>query len=381
MVDKRCSTCRRVLPLDEFGVRDRSEDGRQAACRDCSRARNRDYYARKKAGKVKSREAKLLSSDGRRKECATCHLALPPEAFAKSSNRMDGLYPSCKNCANALRAASYRRRTAGKVTRKPLRTFSDDGTKRWCARCSRFVDVELFHRDKSKPGGISSTCRQCTKEQKRAAYLKKTEGQVNRRRRAVRSEDGKQKTCLDCSQMLSLSEFHPNGASADGVGSLCRECTSKSNTSAYWRDPERAKQRAARNRQSRPEETKARRRDWYYRNRERANETHQRWTEENPGKRKEYHSRRRARQAAAVPQRWVRRECPDYLCYWCGRRTFDWVKATDPRKRVLEHLMPISLGGPAEPSNEAQACNACNQSKSDKHPLVWIALLVSDAAN
>jgi len=81
--------------------------------------------------------------------------------------------------------------------------------------------------------------------------------------------------------------------------------------------------------------------------------------------------RRRARKAGGVPQRWRKREdVPETLCYWCG------VDLKDAPKH-LDHIMPISLGGPATPSNEAMTCPPCNLQKSDKHPLVWIAQLVA----
>ena len=84
-------------------------------------------------------------------------------------------------------------------------------------------------------------------------------------------------------------------------------------------------------------------------------------------------SRRRARKAFAVPQRWVKRDdVPEESCYWCGADCSEiWE---------IEHLMPISLGGPADPSNEHRSCVDCNRGvggKFDKHPLVWIAELLA----
>ena len=43
---KRCCTCRRWLPLDEFNVRRRSVDGRQDRCRECFKAWYRANAAR-----------------------------------------------------------------------------------------------------------------------------------------------------------------------------------------------------------------------------------------------------------------------------------------------------------------------------------------------
>ena len=80
-----------------------------------------------------------------------------------------------------------------------------------------------------------------------------------------------------------------------------------------------------------------------------------------------HNRRRRARKACAVPQRWIRRTDHDEsLCYWCG--SVDVVH--------VDHAHPISLGGPAVPSNEVPSCAPCNLSKKAKHPLVWLAELM-----
>jgi 5-methylcytosine-specific restriction endonuclease McrA len=87
----------------------------------------------------------------------------------------------------------------------------------------------------------------------------------------------------------------------------------------------------------------------------------------NPEKFRARNRRRRARKACAVSQRWVRRaDHDDALCYWCGSVDVEHV----------DHVHPISLGGPAVPSNEVPSCAPCNLSKKAKHPLVWLAELM-----
>jgi len=91
------------------------------------------------------------------------------------------------------------------------------------------------------------------------------------------------------------------------------------------------------------------------------------WRAANPGKVKAGSARYRARKACAVLQRWVRRlDHDDALCYWCGCADVEHV----------DHVHPISLGGPAVPSNEVPSCAPCNLRKRNKHPLVWIAELM-----
>lgn len=95
------------------------------------------------------------------------------------------------------------------------------------------------------------------------------------------------------------------------------------------------------------------------------------WRAANPDKTRAIGARRRARKAGGVPQRWRKRDdIPETLCYWCG--------ADLSGGGHLDHIMPISLGGPATPSNEAMTCAPCNLRKSNKHPLVWIWQLLDD---
>ena len=127
----------------------------------------------------------------------------------------------------------------------------------------------------------------------------------------------------------------------------------------------------ARYRAANPDKIAAKNARYHAANREKRTAQQARYRAANPDKAAAKRNRRRARKAAAVPQRWRKREdVPQTLCYWCG------VDLKDAPKH-LDHIMPISLGGPATPSNEAMTCPACNLQKSDKHPLVWIAQLVA----
>lgn len=44
-VTKRCNGCRRTLPIEEFGVRNRASGARQSRCRKCQNDRSRAHYA------------------------------------------------------------------------------------------------------------------------------------------------------------------------------------------------------------------------------------------------------------------------------------------------------------------------------------------------
>lgn len=55
------------------------------------------------------------------------------------------------------------------------------------------------------------------------------------------------------------------------------------------------------------------------------------------------------------------------VCYWCN----------GPHESA-DHVMPIALGGAHSFTNIVPCCHRCNNEKDSLHPLVWIAMLVSD---
>jgi len=141
---------------------------------------------------------------------------------------------------------------------------------------------------------------------------------------------------------------------------------------AVWRAANRdlEKARAAAWHIANKETSNARAVAWRAANRDTSRAQTAAWRAANPDKVRGYSALRRARKAGGVPQRWRKRDdIPPHLCYWCGADITDGGH--------LDHIMPISLGGPATPSNEAMTCPPCNLQKSNHHPLVWIAHLVA----
>lgn len=177
------------------------------------------------------------------------------------------------------------------------------------------------------------------------------------------------KVCYKCGVEKALDEFNKRSKSKDGKQSSCRECKAACN--AAWRAENKERKAAytaawyAENKERKDAYNAA----WRAENKERRAATYAAWSAANPEKVRAIAHRRRARKSCAVTQRWVKRDdVAADVCYWCGSEDV----------AHLEHLMPIALGGPAAPENEHMACADCNLSKSDKHPLVWIAELVME---
>ena len=147
-----------------------------------------------------------------------------------------------------------------------------------------------------------------------------------------------------------------------------RWCSDRCRSAAYYA-ANRAEVRAshAAYRAANPEKVRASKAAYRAANPEKVRAKVAKYHAANPEKMRARKRRRRARKACAVPQRWVRRlEHDDALCYWCGCADVEHV----------DHVHPISLGGPAVPSNEVPSCAPCNLRKNNKHPLVWLAELM-----
>ena len=54
-----------------------------------------------------------------------------------------------------------------------------------------------------------------------------------------------------------------------------------------------------------------------------------------------------------------------YRCGICGEQTNPFAKVPDPRAPTLDHIIPVSKGGPHIASNVQCACFECNWRKRD----------------
>ena len=190
-----------------------------------------------------------------------------------------------------------------------------------------------------------------------------------------RGRDGRRAKCKECDRARSRAWYEANAEHVRAKARAWHEANPERararNRAWYEANPERARARARTWRKSNPEHIRVRNRAWYEANAEHVRAKARAWNEANPERKRDIVSRRRARKATAVPQRWRLSECPDHLCYWCGTElTHD--------NTHLDHIMPLSLGGPHTPDNTANTCAPCNLTKNNKHPLVWIAQLVTE---
>lgn len=215
---------------------------------------------------------------------------------------------------------------------------------------------------------------------------------------------GDQKRCSKCKRWLPLSEYANNRSASDGLQVMCNECrksyydldkkrsynrkyvdNNRERVIEYQRQyreahPEAKEQAAERSRrhyqnnkeehleqgrrwhEDNPEKVRRSQRDYYYRNKEARLENRRRWARENPDKVAQQNETRRAREAGAAVEeinykRIYKRDRD--ICYLCGRK----VKKTE---RHLDHVVPLSRGGPHSEDNIRVTHARCNLMKGTK---------------
>lgn len=203
---------------------------------------------------------------------------------------------------------------------------------------------------------------------------------------STRPTNPEMKVCTKCGQGFDKSFFYKDSRGKDGLFARCKACHNKASRKWQSNNKDKVNQISDKYRYSHKEEISKRNKDWDSRNKEYRRLYKKQYRKQNSKHIKDYRKlyyeknretellnehKRRERISYSVPQRWRLSQQPEGLCYWCGV-DLNTVKVH------IEHVMPISLGGPANKTNEVLACSGCNESKHNKHPLVWIAILVSE---
>lgn len=170
------------------------------------------------------------------------------------------------------------------------------------------------------------------------------------------------KTCTSCERPQPLSEFGKRSASPDGLAYKCKTCVSEYNRRYRDENQEKLVQYA---------------RDWYAgpgrehiakyneENREKRAAYYKEWTSSNRDKRRATEQKRRAAKSGSggsfTEAEWRERLSEfDGLCAYCGEQA-----------EHIDHLIPVSLGGPSYIWNLIPACSSCNHSKKNRTLDEW----------
>lgn len=163
---KPCHTCRRSLPVDAFHKQASTVSGLASNCKECVAAAFRKKYV------PTPRTTAILVVDGR-KPCSTCRRLLPVSEFGRDSNTSTGLSYSCRSCSNskvrsrrnkekALDPEAYlaRERALAQEWRAsaPPELRKSRGRKRLFTM--RGVTAEWYDDKLAEQGGVCAICKQ-----------------------------------------------------------------------------------------------------------------------------------------------------------------------------------------------------------------------------
>jgi len=194
--------------------------------------------------------------------------------------------------------------------------------------------------------------------------------------------DSALKRCRECQRLLPFGDFYERGTGHMGV---CKECA-RSRSKAYYashREQSRLYYMAHR------EQVMARSNAYYAQNRERilsrakgdkafverARANHKRWRDAHSEKMRAKNKAHRVRQRQQVRQTTYELVDPvevfekaKWRCRLCGCKIpRDLRGGIEPNAPTIDHIVPLSLGGPHTRANLQCLCRRCNMAKSDMY--------------
>ena len=190
------------------------------------------------------------------------------------------------------------------------------------------------------------------------------------------------KTCSRCKQTLVATAFSADRRASTGLQPACKKCFAAAAKAGRYRDieahrakqreycrsnPEKIRQYYATERERHIDKINARAKAYYEANKER----HSAWTKagrkKNPARTRElargWQATRRALKkggaSAVETASWFKGQ--KKICHWCGKPC--------AKNAEIDHIVPLSRGGPHEITNLCVACLPCNRSKHNKDPI------------
>jgi hypothetical protein len=115
---KRCPSCGVTKPFSDFGRNQSLGDGLSFYCLPCNRARNNEWYRRKREAMGERVRDLSWVPDGFR-WCPTCQQAVAHQDYIRNSALPSGFGTRCKACHNRLSKAAYWLRRYG-LTREAV---------------------------------------------------------------------------------------------------------------------------------------------------------------------------------------------------------------------------------------------------------------------
>lgn len=146
------------------------------------------------------------------KKCNRCHKTKELTEFYHDRSRSDGLSSKCKKCEYECRKARYER-----LRNRTSKQLPNIASKR-CSKCGEVKQVADFYVNKRNSDGYTCNCKLCVRKQKKSYHRKL----ASRRKSEIPSI--KTKRCPKCSKVKSVSEFFKSVGKVDGYATICKDC-------------------------------------------------------------------------------------------------------------------------------------------------------------
>lgn len=199
--NKTCSLCNNEKPSTEFIKNNRSKDGLNCKCKECSK---------------KTRKINKIPET---KNCSSCSKILPNNYFQKDITASCGLSSKCRKCKNQ-EVVNHREKIKIKNIKK-----EQDGIllkEKICSVCKNTKSIDNFTKCKTNKDGYNSYCKDCRKilDKKR---------KENAQNNIVEIDKNKTKTCIKCDIEKSYSQYRICRTSNDKLSHICNECQPPNN--------------------------------------------------------------------------------------------------------------------------------------------------------
>ncbi len=139
---KTCPDCRRARPREDFGRNRSNSDGLSSYCRECTRRRNKRYYAERRHRAGERYRPRVQHPDGF-KRCASCESVKPLAEFCVHARQSGGRGCYCKPC-RSQRNRDWRFAREYGLTPEAYRALID-GQGGTCAICRERAAEHVDH--------------------------------------------------------------------------------------------------------------------------------------------------------------------------------------------------------------------------------------------
>lgn len=233
----------------------------------------------------------------------------------------------------------------------------NEDTDKKCSKCKIIKNISDFGKSSKSKTGLKSACKVCLRSQGRE-YAK--------RKRLAMSEGDRQNHAQKCKDWRNKKlQNNPNFWKEEYRKNHKRNL--KKSSKYYWNNREEKIKEMKIWRKHNSEKYRQSVKRWREKNYEKMLTSHRRWLKENATHVREYNRKKRAVKNKVTIKQFSKKELDQrmsvfgYQCSYCGGE-FEQV----------DHVKPLSKGGPHCLSNLRPACKKCNLSKHNKNLHEWL---------